>query len=90
MSFNPYPSTADLSREAAATDRDVADLATLSALRQVVADAFAAASQFDEIRHPDRRYSIADTLDALHGELGSIDDTIAMIVRSPVVIEDED
>jgi hypothetical protein len=88
--FHPaFPSAANLSREHAATDRDVADLATLRELRQLVADAFAAASRANEIRHPDRRWMVADLLDALQDQLADINDTIALVQRGPVVIEDE-
>jgi hypothetical protein len=89
MSFHPaYPSAADLSREAVAVTRDLADLATLRELRQVVAKAFATASQADEIRHPDRRWMVADLLDALQDQLADINDTIALVWRGPVVLED--
>jgi hypothetical protein len=38
--FHPaYPTAADLSREAAATDRDLADLVALRELRAIVANA---------------------------------------------------
>lgn len=88
--FHPaYPSAADLSREATAVERDVADLATLSALRQLVANTFTVASRADEIRHPDRRWMVADLLDALQDQLADITDTIALVQRGPVVIEDE-
>jgi hypothetical protein len=88
MSVHPaYPTTADLSREVDAEDRDVADLTTLRELRQLVADAFATASRADEIRHPDRRWMVADLLDALQDQLADINDTIALVQRGPVVIE---
>jgi hypothetical protein len=42
MSFHPaYPSTADLSREHDAEERDVADLVALRELRRIVADVIA-------------------------------------------------
>jgi hypothetical protein len=89
MSFHPaYPTTADLAREADAEERDVADLVALRDLRRVVADAIARAGRIDRIRHPDRRWSTEELLDALQEQLTDIDDTAAMIRRSPLVLED--
>jgi hypothetical protein len=89
MSCHPaYPTTADLSREADAEERDVADLVALRDLRRIVADAIARASRIDRIQHPDRRWTTADLLEVLQGELLNIDDTAAMIRRSPLVLED--
>jgi hypothetical protein len=85
MPFNSCPTTADLNREAVAVTRD---LATLRELRQLVAKAFAMASQADEIRHPDRRWMVADLLDVLQDQLADINDTIALVQRGPVVLED--
>jgi hypothetical protein len=88
MSYHPaYPTTADLSREADAEDRDVADLVALRELRGIVADAIARAGRIDRIHHPDRRWSTEDLLDALQGELANIDGTAALIRRSPLVLE---
>jgi hypothetical protein len=88
MPFNPYPATADLRREADAEDRDVADLVALRDLRRIVADAIARASRVGGIQHPDRRWSTADLLETLQEQLADIDDTAAMIRRSPLVLED--
>lgn len=87
MSYHPaYPSTTDLHREADAEDRDVADLVALRDLRRI--DAIARAGRFDGIRHPDRRWTTADLLEALQEQLADIDDTAAMIRRSPLALED--
>jgi hypothetical protein len=87
--FHPaYPTTADLSREADAEQRDVADLIALAELRGIVADAIARASRVGGIQHPDRKWSAADLLDGLQGELANIDGTIALVMHGPVVIED--
>ena len=88
MSHPAFPSFADLAREADAEDRDVADLVALRDLRRIVADAIARAGRFDGIRHPDRRWSTADLLEALQEQLADIDDTAAMIRRSPLVLEE--
>jgi hypothetical protein len=90
MSYHPaYPTAADLSREAVAITRDRTDLATLRDLRTIVSGALDRAARCDAIRHPDRRWTTDDLLEALQGALGDIDATAAMIHRSPVVIEDE-
>jgi hypothetical protein len=90
MSYHPaYPTTADLSREAAAEDRDVADLIALRELRGIVADALARASRVGGIHHPDRKWDQSDLLDGLQGELANIDGTIALVMRGPIVIENE-
>jgi hypothetical protein len=87
MSYHPaYPSSADLRLEADAEGRDVADLVALRDLRRIVADA--RAGRFDGISHPDRRWTTADLLEALQEQLADIDDTAAMIRRSPLVLED--
>ena len=88
MSHPAYPSSADLLREADAEERDVADLVALRDLRRIVADAIARAGRFDGIRHPARRWTTADLLEALQEQLADIDDTAAMIRRSPLVLED--
>jgi hypothetical protein len=89
MSFHPaYPTAADLSREHDAEERDIADLVALRDLRRIVADAIAKAGRFDGIRHPDRRWTTADLLESLQEQLADIDDTAAMIRRSPLVLED--
>ena len=89
MSFHPaFPSSADLTSETDAEDRDVADLVALRDLRRIVADAIARAGRFDGIRHPDRRWSTADLLEVLQDQLADIDDTAAMIRRSPLVLEE--
>ena len=88
MSYHPaYPSSADLRLEADAEERDVADLVALRDLRRIVADAIARTGRFDGIRHPDRRWTTADLLEALQEQLADIDDTAAMIRRSPLVLE---
>jgi hypothetical protein len=90
MSYHPaYPTTADLSREHAATVRDLADLCALRELRGIVSDALSRASRVGGIRHPDRRWSTADLVDTLHGELLNIDGELQRVLRGPVVIEDE-
>jgi hypothetical protein len=89
MHHPAYPSTADLSREADAEDRDVADLCALRELRGIVADAIARASRVGGIRHPDRRWDQSELLDGLQGELANIDGTIALVMRGPVVIEED-
>jgi hypothetical protein len=88
MHHPAYPTTADLSREHAATVRDLADLVALRELRGIVADAIARASRVGGIRHPDRRWDQSELLDTLQGELANIDGTVALVVRGPVVIED--
>jgi hypothetical protein len=88
MSHPAYPSSDDLRREHDAEERDVADLMALGDLRRIVADAIARAGRFDGIRHPDRRWTTADLLEVLQGELLNIDDTAAMIRRSTLVLED--
>jgi hypothetical protein len=89
MSFHPaYPSSADLAREHATEDRNVADLVALRDLRGIVADAIARAVRIDRIQHPDRRWTTADLLEMLQDELANIDDTAAMIRRSPLVLEE--
>jgi hypothetical protein len=90
MSTHPaYPTSADLSREHAATVRDLADLVALRELRGIVADAIARASRVGGIRHPDRRWDQSELLDGLQGELANIDGTIALVMRGPVVIEED-
>jgi hypothetical protein len=88
MLFNPYPTAADLAREANAENRDVADLVALRELRGIVADAISRAGRIDRIRHPDRRWTTADLLESLQEQLADIDDTTAIIGRSPLVLED--
>lgn len=83
-----YPSTADLSREADATNRNVADLAALRTLHRIVADALLAARQVDEIRHPDRRFTTADAVEALEDMLLNISATDAFVSRGALVVED--
>ena len=88
MSYHPAYSTAsDLLRETDAEDRDVADLVALRDLRRIVSDAIARAGRFDGIRHPDRRWNTADLLEALQEQLADIDDTAAIIRRSPLMRE---
>jgi hypothetical protein len=90
MSFHPaFPTAADLSREAQAITRDLEDLNALKKLRTIVSRALDAAGQVERIRHPDRRWTTEDLIDALTGQLTDIDDTAAMIRRSPVVLEAE-
>jgi hypothetical protein len=83
-----YPTAANLSREADAEDRDLADLAALRELRATAAEAIVRAGRIDAIRHPDRRWTSDDLLDALTEQLTNIDATAAMIRRSPLVVED--
>jgi hypothetical protein len=89
MPFNPYPSQADLSREASAIQRDLADQATLRELRRIVLRAIAALSQCDDLRHPDRRFGGPDDLrELLEGALTDIEGEAERIKRSPLVIEE--
>jgi hypothetical protein len=88
MHHPAYPSSADLSRETAAEKRDVADLVALRELRGIVAHAISRAGRIDRIHHPDRRWTTADLLEALQERLADIDDTTAMIRRSPPVLEE--
>jgi hypothetical protein len=89
MSAHPaYPSADDLSREAAAVTRDLADLATLRELHTIVAQALHRASRCDTIRHPDRRWTTDDLLETLQGELLNIDGEAERIRRGGVVLED--
>lgn len=85
-----YPSRSDFSREAAATVRDLADLAALRELRGILTTAIARTNRVDDLRHPARRWSAADLLEVLEGELTNIDGEVARIRRGTVVIEDED
>jgi hypothetical protein len=89
MSFHPaYPSTADLSREASAIQRDLADIATLRELRRIVLRAIASLSQCDDLRHPDKRWSTGDLQELLEGALTDIADEAERIKRSPAVLEE--
>jgi hypothetical protein len=88
MHHPAYPTTADLSREHDAAVRDLADLVALRELRGIVADAIARASRVGGIQHPDRRWSTADLVDTLQGELLNIDGELQRVLRGPVVIED--
>jgi hypothetical protein len=89
MSFHPaYPSQDDLSREAAAVARDLADLRTLAELQTLVAQALDRASRCDPIRHPDRRWTTDDLTEALQDALSDIDDEAQRIRSGPVVLED--
>ena len=86
MFYHPaYPSSADLAREHGAEAHDVADLVALRDLHGIVADAIARAGR---IQHPGRRWTTADLMEALQDELANIDDTAAMIRRSPLVLEE--
>ena len=64
------------------------DLTRLDALRRIVANALDRASKFGGIAHPNHRWTTADLLEALQEQLADIDDTAAMIRRSPLVLED--
>jgi hypothetical protein len=89
MCFHPaYPSRDDLSREAAAVRRDLADIATLRELHTIISIALARSSQCDTIHHPDTKFSTDDLTETLQGLLTDIDGTAAMIRTSPVVIEE--
>jgi hypothetical protein len=89
MCFHPaYPSTAVLSREAAAKMRDVDDLTTLRELHGIVSTALDRASCCDTIRNPDRHWQTCELIDALAGALADIDGEAERIRRSPGVIED--
>jgi hypothetical protein len=83
-----YPTAANLSLEADAEDRDLADLVALRELRAITANAIARAGRIDRIHHPDRRWTTEDLLDVLTEQLTNIDATAAMIRRSPLVLED--
>jgi hypothetical protein len=89
MFYHPaYPSSADLAREHGTEAHDVADLVALRDLHGIVADAIARAGRIDRIQHPDRRWTTADLMEALQDELANIDDTAAMIRRSPLALEE--
>ena len=88
MTHPAYPSRADLSREHDAEERDVTDLVALHDLRSIVADAISRAGRIDRIHHPDRRWTTADLLEALQDQLADINGTVAMIRRSPLVLEE--
>jgi hypothetical protein len=89
MPFDPYPSASDLSREHNAALRDLEDLQTLDALKRIVATAIKRASQFDRIRHPDRRFSTEDLLEVLMEQQDNIAAEARRIRSCPVVIEEE-
>jgi hypothetical protein len=82
-----YPDAKLLRCERDAVDRDRADLAALRELRAITTDAIARAGRIDAIRHPDRRWTSEDLVDALTEQLTNIDATVAMIRRSPLVVE---
>jgi hypothetical protein len=90
MCFHPaYPSRADLSHEAQAIHRDLADIATLRELHTIVSIALARSSQCDTIHHPDTKWTTDDLLETLQGALTDIDGTAQLIRRSPLVLEME-
>ena len=70
FSHPAYPSSSDLSREAAAEDRNVADLVALRELRGIVADAISRAGRIDRIQYPDRRWTTADIPRGAAGRAG--------------------
>jgi hypothetical protein len=90
MCFHPaYPTTADLSREHNAALRDLEDLASLSTLHRILADAIARAGCVVPIQHPARTWSGApELIEVLQGELLNVDATEQLIRRSPPVLED--
>jgi hypothetical protein len=89
MSLHPaYPTAADLSREAQAITRDLADIATLRELRAITAHALDRAARCDAIHHPDRRWTTDDLLEVLQGALTDIDGEAERIRHSAVVLED--
>jgi hypothetical protein len=88
MPFDPYPTAADLSREAAAVTRDLGDLVTLRELHTIVAQALDHVGRCDAIHHPDRRWTTDDLFEALQGALTDIDGEAERIRRGPVVLED--
>jgi hypothetical protein len=90
MSFHPaFPTAADLSREAAAVTRDLADIATLRELHSIIEHALQKASRCDAIRHPDRRWNTDELTEALEAELSNIAGEMERLRRSPVVPEGE-
>jgi hypothetical protein len=89
MSFHPaYPTASQISAEANAIQRDLADQATLRELRRIVSGALDRASRCDAIQHPDRRFQVGDLTETLQGLLTDIDGEAERIKRGPVVIEE--
>jgi hypothetical protein len=87
MSFHPaFPTQADLSREAAAITRDLADITTLRELRSIIEHALQKAGQCDVVHHPDRKFDTTELVEALEAELSNIAGEMERIRRSPVVI----
>jgi hypothetical protein len=88
--FHPaYPTAADLNREHTAALRDLEDLQTLDALKQIVASAIERAGQFDRIHFPGRHWSTEDLLEVLMEQQENITAEAQRIRRSPVVVEEE-
>jgi hypothetical protein len=85
---NPYPSRADLRREALATSRDLGDRLRVSVLEAIIRDTLAQVAAVSEFEHPDRNYSVAELGSELRGLLTNLDG-IADLLRGAVVLEDE-
>jgi hypothetical protein len=88
MHHPAYPTRDDLTREASAITRDLADLSTLRELHTIVAQALDRVGRCDAIHHPDRHWTTDDLLEALQGALTDIDGEAEHIRRGPVVLED--
>jgi len=88
MSYHPtYPIAADLSHERDAEDRDLADLDTLQRLHAIIDTALTAVRELDELRHPDRNWSVCELSETLCGELLNVDG-MRSLIQSGVVLED--
>ena len=90
MSFTPFPIAHDRSSEARAISRDLADLETLSLARIAITAAIERVGRLDHIHHPDRRWDTSDLLEALQGELASLEGEALRIASGPVVIEEDE
>jgi hypothetical protein len=85
---NPFPSRADLRREARAYSRDLNDVLRVSLLEDIVRDALARVALVSEIEHPDANWSVAEMADELRGMLTNLDG-ITDTLSGAVVLEDE-
>ena len=65
----------------------VADLLALRQMHLILTDALDRIALVDELRHPEARYCIADTVAALRAELVSVDGEAERIRNSPTVLE---
>jgi hypothetical protein len=76
--------------EAQADARDIADMASLKVLGEIVLAAHRSASRVPPLRHHDRRWDLRDLLDALSNALTDIEAEAERIRDAPVVLEPED